>query len=171
MNRIEVNLDFSKPDLLDPNPLVSSETPNNSEVKINVRDITYCRAVQRVIETRLTNRRTWYSAIHRNFSYDFGMWVVALPIALFLATYYMDKLLPVGGQLGSYRWAFFIYATGLILMAYRFISGYAKWAFPVNVLAENKDTALKHRLALGAGLTWIVYKIVDVGYGLMFPNL
>lgn len=166
-NKIEVMLDFDKPDLLDPNPLVSAATPNDSNVRINADDISFFRAVQQVIDTKLTNRRTWYGFLHKNFAYDLGVWVLALPLALFFATYYMDRLFPAGSQLASFKWAFFLYAVGMMMLVYRFLSSYAKWAFPVNVLAENKDTALRHRLALGGIAVWLFYKIADTLYGLV----
>jgi len=81
----------------------------------------------------------------------------------------MAKFFPEGGDLGSYRWAFFIYATGMMLLLYRFLTGYAKWAFPVNVLTENKDTAWKHRIALGGAITGLFSKMVDVIWGLFVP--
>jgi len=36
------------------------------------------------------------------------------------------------------------------LISYRALFGYIKWAFPVNILEENKDRATRHRLMLGA---------------------
>ena len=167
MNRIEVTLDFGKPDLLDPNPLVSAATPNDSKVHINGGDVSFVRAMQQVIDKKLTNRRTWYGFLHKNFVYDLGMWVIALPVALFFATYYADRYFPASSQLASFKWPFFIYMTGMILVSYRLISSYAKWAFPVNVLSENKDKALKHRLVIGGFGAWLFYKIADTLYGLI----
>lgn len=166
-NRIEVLLDFSKPALFDPNPVVSNPTPNSSNVTVKARDMTYFRAVQRVIEAKLSNRRTWYAPIHRSFAYDVGMWTVALPAGLILSTYYMDRWLPVGSDFSAYRWAFFLYAVGVVLLGYRFLTGYVKWAFPVNVLTDNKDKALRHRLALGGIFAWLAYKAADAIYGLL----
>tara|TARA_R110000737_G_scaffold318304_2_gene329187 strand:- start:3400 stop:4323 length:924 start_codon:yes stop_codon:yes gene_type:complete len=164
-NRIEVFLDFSKPALFDPNPLVSDPTPNASSVTVRAHDMTYFRAAQRVVDTKLTNHRTWYSAIHRSFAYDIGMWAIALPAGLILASFYMEKWLPVGGNLEAYRWAFFLYALGIVMLGYRFLNGYTKWAFPVNVLTDNKDKALGHRLALGGILSWLAFKAADAIYG------
>ena len=168
-NRIEVNLDFRKPKLFDPDVVLSSATPNGSRVVSRAEDITYFRAVQRVVDSKLKAQHTWYGVLHRNFAYDFGIWVLALPAALLMATYYMDKWLPIDGLYATYRWAFFGYAVGLIVLAYRFISSYAKWAFPVNVLAENRDKALKHRLVMGGMLAWFMYKVADILFGLMVP--
>ena len=76
LNRLEVFLDFGKPEVFDPNPLVSAATSNDGNVTVNAQDMTFFRAVQRVVETKLTNNRTWYSLIHRNFAYDLGLWVL-----------------------------------------------------------------------------------------------
>ena len=168
-NKIEVFLDFGKPYLLDPSSLVSEATPNGSEVRINGTDISFFRAAQQVITSKLTNRGTWYGMIHKNFAYDLGLWLFSLPLALFFASHYMDKLFPADSDIVSYRWAFFIYTTGMMLLAYRFLISYAKWAFPVNVLAENKDTAWKHRIVLGGDVSWLCYKVVDIVYGLIVP--
>lgn len=166
-NRIEVFLDFSKPALFNPNPLVSDPTPNDSNITVRAHDMTYFRAVQRVVDTKLKNHRTWYAAIHRSFAYDIGMWTIALPAGLILATHYMDRWLSTGSDLESYRWAFFLYAVGVVLLGYRFLNGYAKWAFPVNVLTDNKDQAFRHRLVLGGIFAWLAYKAADAIYELL----
>lgn len=168
-NSLQVTIDFTKPQLFDPSPLVSEQTPNNSNVAIHARDMTYFRAVQRVVETTVLSHQTWYQFIHRNFAYDVGIWLLTLPFGLVFATYYMDRLLPIGGPYETYRWAFFIYAIGMALIVYRFLNAYAKWAFPVNVLEENKDTAWKHRLVLAGAVSWLFYKGVDIIYGLAIP--
>lgn len=166
-NRIEVSLDFSKPPLLDPTSVLSEPTPNESHVSVQAEDMTFFSAVRRVVDTNLLNRRTWYSAIHRSFAYDAGVWLVALPAGLIVATFYMEDLFPTGSNWEAYRWAFFIYALGVVVLGYRFLSGYVKWAFPVNVLLDNKDRSLRHRLALGTILVWLFYKAADAIYGLL----
>ena len=167
LNRLEVKLDFSKPELFDPTIGVSEATPNNSQVFVHAKDITFFRAVQRTVESKLLSRKIWYSAIHRSFSYDFGMWFVLLPLSLFTITYYMDQLIPIDSDLASYRWAFFIYALGLSLLFYRSLMSYTKWAFPVNVLDENKDRAWRHRLFLGGIVGAVLAKIGDTLYTLV----
>ena len=162
-NQIEVYLDFDKPVLLDPTLILSDQTPNNSKVSIRAEDMAYFRAVQQVVKKRLLNRQNWYNPIHRSFIYDVGVWILALPVGLVLATFYMEKWFPTGSELKEYRWAFFIYAIGMALICFRILASYTKWAFPVNVLDENMDTARKHRLALGAifvGLVWIVLDVI-----------
>lgn len=160
-NRIEVLLDFSKPPLLDPSSVLSEPTPNGSKVTVRADDMTYFRAVRQVIDTKLLNHRSWYAAIHQSFAYDAGVWLIALPAALIVATHYREQWFPVGGDLEVYRWAFFLYALGVVMLGYRFLTGYVKWAFPVNVLSDNKDNSLRHRLALGGILAWLGYKAAD----------
>lgn len=167
-NAIEVTLDFGKPDLTDASLVVSEPTPNNSRVLIRAQDISFFRAARQIVDTKLANHRSRFGFLHVNFAYDFGLWLLALPSILLLATYYMDVLFPIGGTYSSYRWAFFVYVSGLGLLGYRFLNSYAKWAFPVNVLAENKDRAWRHRLILGGASLWIFYQIIDVIYGLTF---
>lgn len=167
VNRVSVFLDFGKPDAFDPNPLVSAATPNEGNVTVNAQDITFFNAVQKVVEKRLTANKTWYGAIHRNFAYDVGMWFVALPAALYFSALYMDKVIPIGSKFDLFRWPLFVYFVGLSLIAYRGLTAYAKWAFPVNVLAENKDKALAHRLALGGFTSWLFYKVASTVYGII----
>ncbi|TKA97227.1 hypothetical protein FAZ78_07275 [Cereibacter changlensis] len=166
-NRIEVLLDFGKPELFDPNPLVSAATPNESSIRVHAQDITFFSAVQKVVEKRITSKKAWYGAIHRNFAYDIGVWLFALPVALYFSAYYMNIILPLGGRFELFRWPLFVYLVGLMLLLYRALMAYAKWAFPVNVLEENKDRALKHRLTLGGFASWLFYKVASTAYGII----
>lgn len=164
INHVSAFIDFSKPDLFDPNPLVSEPTPNESELKVNAQDITFFNAVQKAVEKRLMSRKTWYGSIHRSFSYDIGLWFFALPIGMYFSAYYMDKLIPSGSKFDLFRWPLFAYFLGLSLISYRALVAYAKWAFPVNVLIENNDKALRHRLALGGFSSWLFYQLASTVY-------
>lgn len=161
-NRIEVFLDFEKPALVDPSPLVSDPTPNNSNVTVTASDMTYYRAVQHLVATCLLSKRTRYEFLHRPFVYDLGMWAIILPTALILFTSFAERMIPLGSKLEPYRWALLAYLTGLALILYRVFVGYTKWAFPVNVLADNKDGAWRHRAAIGGIFLLLVYKCTDV---------
>lgn len=167
-NRMSVFLDFSKPELFDPNPLVSAATPNEGNVTVSAEDITFFNAVQKAVEKKLTIHKTWYGAIHRNFAYDIGVWLIALPVSLYFSAFYMDHLIPIGSKFEVFRWPLFLYFVGLSLILYRGMTAYAKWAFPVNVLDENKDRAMTHRLALGGFASWLFYTIATTVYGVIF---
>lgn len=158
-NRFSVWLYFDKPPLFDPNPLVSEPTRNPSRAAIAGDDVGYYRAVQNIIGMKLRSNKKWYSFIHEKFAYDIGLWFVALPYCLYWITVWNDRLLPPNGLHSSFRTAFYIYGLGLALLAYRALFGYIKWAFPVNILEENKDRATRHRITLGA----IVFGIFATG--------
>ena len=166
-NQLSVYLDFGKPDLLDPNPLVSAATPNGSEVNINAQDITFYNAVQNTIEKKLLVHKTWYAAIHRNFSYDAGIWIFALPFALYFSVYFMDQIIPRDSNFEIYRWPLFLYFVGLSLIFYRALIAYTKWAFPVNVLLENKDRSRRHRIVLGLLALWLASMVAATIYEMM----
>ena len=167
INRFSAFLDFGKPDIFDPRPLVSAETPNDGHVLVIAQDITFFNAVQKAVEKKITTRKTWYGAIHRNFAYDIGIWLIALPVSLYFSAYQMNELIPENSAFQLFRWPLFFYFVGLSLMIYRALTAYAKWAFPVNVLEENKDSALKHRLALGAFLTWLFFEVASTLPGIV----
>jgi len=167
VNRVSVFLDFSKPDLFDPTPLVSAATPNEGNVTVNAQDITFFHAVQKIVEKKLTSHANWYGAIHRNFAYDIGAWLVAFPFSLYFSAYYMNQIVPIGSKLELFRWPLFIYFVGLSIILYRALMAYAKWAFPVNVLAENNDRALRHRIALGGFASWLLYEVASTFYSLL----
>ncbi|WP_391564510.1 hypothetical protein [Sinorhizobium meliloti] len=155
-NRFSVWLHFDKPPLFDPNPLVSEPTRNHSIVSIRADDVGYFHAVQNIVRTKLRANKKWYSFIHEKFAYDIGVWFVALPCALYWVTVYSDYLFPPGSKQASFRIAFYIYGLGLSLLIYRALFGYIKWAFPVNILEENKDRATRHRLMAGAIVSGLI---------------
>ncbi len=152
-NGFQLWIDFDKPPLFDPNPLVGQPTVNTSNAKLRARDITYFRATQNVFNTLANKHRHWYSAIHDKFAYDIGLWLIGAPYILYMVTVYCDRFLPSSGPHSSFRVGFYIYGIGVGLMLYRLLYSYLRWAFPVNVLKENKDTATKHRTFFAAIVT------------------
>lgn len=76
-NNFSVSLYFDKPPLFDPSPLVSQPTVNASKATIKADDIVFYRAVQNIINTKIKEKRTYYSIIHEKFSYDLGLWLFA----------------------------------------------------------------------------------------------
>jgi hypothetical protein len=159
INSFSLWINFDKPPLFDPNPLVSEPTPNFSKVNLRADDVGYFRAAQNIFGSKIKSNKKWYSFIHEKFAYDIGLWLVALPYSLYWITIYSDYFFPSDSKHPSFRVAFYIYGLGLSLLFYRALFGYIKWAFPVNILEENKDRATRHRLMLGA----IVFSLVVTG--------
>jgi len=113
-NRISVFLDFGKPEIFDPNPLVSAATPNESNVTVHAEDITFYNAVQKAVEKKVTTHKTWYGALHRSFTYDIGMWLFALPVSLSFSAFYIDQLIQTAGRFEIFRWPLFIYFVAFL---------------------------------------------------------
>lgn len=165
-NRFSVWINFEKPPLFDPNPLISEPTRNSSNAVIKSEDISFFRSVKNVIDSKIKNKKSSYAKIHEKFSYDFGMWAFWIPYLLYNITIYMNKYAPSEGPLSAYRPALFIYGCGLGLILYRFLFGYLKWAFPVNTLLSNRDTATRHRWLFGAILLAILGNGMSKLFGL-----
>ncbi|MEN3211001.1 hypothetical protein PUR23_13330 [Methylorubrum populi] len=149
-NNFKLWIHFDGPPLFDPNPLQSEPTLNPSKIHIKADNIVFFQAVQGVINAALKKDRLWYSPFHGRFVYDIGLWLLWLPYSLYTVTSLVDRMFPADGPRASYRIGAYIYGLGLALLIYRFLMGYAKWAFPVNILRENADAAAKHRIIFGA---------------------
>ncbi|USG61111.1 hypothetical protein NBZ79_18300 [Sneathiella marina] len=160
-NRFSFWINFDKPPLFDPNPLVSSPTHNDSKAEIKAEDVIFFRAVQNILSEKLSSNKKWYSFVHEKFAYDAGVWLIAIPYALYWITIYSDSFFRSDDNLASFRIAFYIYASGLSLLFYRGLFSYIKWAFPVNILEENKDHATRHRLLLGAIMLGLIVSGVN----------
>ena len=82
-NRFQLNLDFSKPPLIDTINPVSAPTPNVSSLSIEGDRDAWLAVIQEavvgVIENR-RNRRTW---LHRALIYDYGLFFLGAPAALY----------------------------------------------------------------------------------------
>jgi hypothetical protein len=160
VNGFQLWINFDKPPLFDPNPLVGQPTLNASNAKLRAKDLTYFRATQNVVKMLVDKHRHWYSFIHAKFAYDVGLWLVGAPYILYMVTVYCDKLFPSSGSRSSFRVAFYIYGIGVGVMLYRLLYSYLRWAFPVNVLKENKDTATKHRAFFAAIVTAMIIHLL-----------
>ena len=147
----ELNLDFSKPRLLDSERIVSSPTPNQSYLKIQSDSDAWLAAVHEAVFGVLEHKRVKRKFIHRAFVYDFGLMVVGLPLAFYLAskssTYAANTFGPTNGFLIA---AFYVYLISLVIWAYRILFGYTKWIFPSVELKESSSSTLGHRLFWGA---------------------
>lgn len=148
-NHFQVWINFEKPALLDPSVFVSAPTPNASRVEIHGEELSYFRAAQSIAKTAFEKNRTSYEFLHRKFVYDLGLCFVALPYSLYMVTSLLDKIELNDGPWKSFELPLFLYGIGISLVLYRILTSYLKWAFPVNVLAENKDRAMRHRVMIG----------------------
>ena len=146
LNAFELQLDFSKPPLLDSSNLVSRPTQNLSHLTVDGdRDswvASISDAVMGVIDNR-RNKRTW---VHRAFVYDFGLLLLGLPAGLYGCWRLSGLIENYLGSINSFLSAAgYLYVVVAIAWAYRIFFGYTKWAFPTVELIDGKDSAKKHR--------------------------
>jgi hypothetical protein len=158
-NRFECWIHFEKPPLFDPNPLVSEPTSNASRILVQAEDSAYFKAAQKIANDFDNNTKHWYRAIHKGFSYDVGLWFLWVPFSLFKISQWIEGLPYTPAETSIFKIALGFYLFVLCLMLYRAFVGYVKWAFPVNVLIENNDAAVRHRVILGALVATILYSV------------
>lgn len=145
-NRFSFWIHFDKPPLFDPNPLVSDATPNPSRFHISARDLAYIRAAQRIAHDFINKNKRWYQFLHVKFAYDVGLWFVWVPYSLYSIVTFLNTFLNSWSP--AAKFAVGVYSFAISLLAFRTLVGYVKWAFPVNVLSNNKDAATRHRVIL-----------------------
>ena len=140
-------LDFSKPKLLDSERIVSSPTPNLSNLKIEADNELWVAGVSEAVFGVLANKKTQYGLLHRAFSYDFGMLILGLPFGLYMAWklsgFVQSKLGIIHDVLSATAYIYIVVAA---LWLYRLLFGYTKWAFPTVELKENSSASGKHRV-------------------------
>lgn len=162
---------FDKPPVFDASIHVSAPTQNSSEVTINAEEVGFFRAVESIVKSKLNVSKRWYSFIHERSSYDIGLWFIFMPLTLYWATVFTDYVLPEQGEHATFRIAFFIYCLGLSLLLYRLVFEYLKWAYPVNLLVENKDRAMRHRIVIGTLLISLAITTVESIFGIGLKTL
>lgn len=162
--QVSVTLDFGKPKLFDPNPLVSEATPNTSFVIVKAQDFSFIKSVQMVVAKNLKQNSMYSRFLHLDFSYDVGMWLLGLPTAMYFGVILSENIIDLNENFASFLWPMVVYFSGLGIVFYRFFAGYLKWAFPVNILLENRDKAFGHRMFLLAATSWLLYKLLDSLY-------
>jgi hypothetical protein len=157
VNSFELTLDFSKPPLLDANNLASSPTPNFSQLIVQGdRDGWVASVTEAVIGVTRANKtpRGW---IHKAFVYDLGLFAIGMPAAIFVCWRFSDFInFYVGAAHAVVSGAAYIYIVLSVLMVYRALFGYAKWAFPTMELTNNHDSAMTHRGVLATILLAII---------------
>jgi len=158
---INVELDFSKPPLIDFVTSPSYPTPNNSIIHVLSEKETWVEgSYEKVISSlkERSNRRSW---IHRKNIYDLFLWLLVIPLALWnlrkfdlFASVYLSKystVLTVG---------VYIYIFVVILNVFRFAFNYLRWLFPYLELRTSlKSRVIYHRIIFVGIISAIGYTL------------
>lgn len=162
VNNFALTLDFSKPIAMDSSNPVSSPTPNNSGLNIEGDSddwiATISSAVFGVLEEK-KNSRSW---LHRSFVYDFGLFLLGIPLGIYTgwkSSPIVEKML---GSMGNFATgAAYVYMLFMVLWSYRIIFGYTKWIFPSVELKESSKNIMLHRSILGAIFLGVIVEILS----------
>jgi len=156
-NRFDLHLDFGRPPLLDARRLVSEPTPNASHINIVGESEGWIAAIENCVLDTISDFRNRRGFLHRGFVYDLGLLLIAVPMFFYLSWRLQAPIsrLTDGWPvlLTNALWVYLFFAT---LFTYRVIFGYAKWAFPIMELTDQKTGARKHRLILGSLLLAVI---------------
>jgi hypothetical protein len=145
-NNFQVNISFDKPSLFDWSLVLSAPTPNISNLTVKSFDMTFANAVIATVMTKVERKKKRFSLLHAPYSYDLWLWFLGMPLLLYWSARLMSKF-PTTGGFAELKVPIWSYLTVMGLFAYRFLFLYSKWAFPINVLAYNKDYAARHRVS------------------------
>jgi hypothetical protein len=165
VNTVSLNLDFSKPPLLDNNNPVSNPTPNISNLTIEGDRDTWLSGVADQVMSIVDAKKGKRGWLHAAFVYDAGLYLIGAPAALYLCWKLSAFVNKVFGSLhGFLVGAAYIYIFFSMVVVYRTAFGYTKWAFPTVELEEAKSTSAKHRsiwyLMLGGVGTALAYDLL-----------
>ena len=164
LNTFTLHLDFSAPPLVDNNNPVSNPTPNFSNLTVEGDRNVWVPLIQDAVEGVLGKKSNRRSLVHAAFVYDIGLWLLGFPLAIY-SCWRSSKF--VETYLGVHSLfivaAAYVYIAFLVLILYRIVFGYAKWAFPIVELTDNEDQSKTHRkVLLGILLTLIGSAIYDL---------
>ena len=145
-NSFELMLDFSKPALLDANNPTSAPTANQSILTLSGSTDSWIGSISEAVMGVLKDRKTRRNWIHREFIYDAGLFLIALPVGIYACWRSSGIIEDILGSIHPFISAIaYIYIVFLTLYAYRFLFGYTRWAFPTVELSESENAAQTHR--------------------------
>ena len=158
---INVELDFSKPPLIDFVTSPSYPTLNNSIIHVLGEKETWVEGSHEKVISSLeerNNRRSW---LHRKNVYDLFLWLLVLPVSLWnirrfdlFASPYLSKFSTVL-SVGVYLYIFII-----IVNVFRFAFNYLRWLFPYLELKTSlKSRAVRHRVIFFGVISVIAYTL------------
>jgi hypothetical protein len=157
----ELNLDFSKPPLIDVKNPVSAPTQNFSNLKVEGNREAWVATVDAAVMGILNGRKTKRGWIHIGGIYDLGLFLLGIPFGLYACWKLSDLIQRELGQIHAFlSGVAYVYVTFVFLYLYRALFGYTKWAFPTVELTDNNDEAQAHRAVWGVIVLSIICDVI-----------
>lgn len=150
-----VNFDFTKPPLIDFVNHSALPTPNNSYIEVFGESENWVSGVFDTVWGKVKARKNEREFLHKAFVYDVSLWFLGLPLSLYVLSWvsaWIESIIH-----SSYvRVALIIYCVLLMLIVFRMLFSYTKWAFPrIELVTDNSKTRL-HRKWWFAILTGVL---------------
>lgn len=146
LNNFSINLDFSTPPLIDNNNPVSNPTPNYSNFTVEGTREAWIALIHQAVMEILAKKLNKRKFMHAAFVYDMGLFLFGLPSALYVCWRISEFVeINVGAISPFISAATYIYIVFLVLIFYRALFGYTKWAFPIVELTSNESRSKLHR--------------------------
>jgi hypothetical protein len=147
-NRATFLLDFSRPTVFDFTKLPSFATVNASNFQISASSEAWFTTLNTRLTQLFDERRTGFNWLHKEGIYDFFLFIVGLPFALWIdyrCSPIIDNLkLPSILASGLYV---YLFLAGLFI--YRAIFTYSRWVFPKIEIESEASPPLRHRAVWG----------------------
>ncbi len=139
-------LDFRQPPLLDAGHIVSTPTPNETNLTVSGARGGWRVGIEDVVRKHIKKKRPIRRFFHGPFIYDFGFLLVGLPLIFYAC---LGASPHINSYLGATNPFVVAAAYAYIAMAtawgYRVMFSYSKWAFPLVELSDQATRPAKHR--------------------------
>jgi len=150
-NRFELSLDFTKPEPFNFSLGSSDSTPNNSNIRVTGLNSLWVHGVYSQVENFIKKRKTRRRFFHRHSVYGLILLCGGFPFAFSMAAKLSNLINNLFGELsGILHSAAQVYVFFIALNLFRALFDYARWIFPLVEYKNPTNTALKHRILLGA---------------------
>jgi hypothetical protein len=155
-NWVTISLDFTSPPPLDWNATPSAPTRNTSNYIITAQNEDWGTSLNARLEKFFSQRKTRWSWLHKQGTYDVISFALGFPFALWVAARLGKFLIEGRGLPSILSIAGYLYLFIIIMTVFRAIFSYARWTFPKVELISARSSATTHRAILLGILVAIV---------------
>ncbi|VVT19038.1 hypothetical protein [Hoeflea sp. EC-HK425] len=161
-HRFELYIDLRQPALFDASEIVSSPTPNFTNLSISGSRSGWRSGIEEIVRKHIIKHRPVRSFLHSGFIYDLFLMVFGLPLAFYfcwLSSGWITTTFSATNNVVIS--AVYVYVAFCAIWFYRFLFSYSKWAFPLVEITDQATRPAKHRkiwwaiiITLAAKLFW-----------------
>ena len=156
-----LNFDFSKPLLMDWQNPMSAPTPNASRLIVKGNEDAWIAAVRQDVIDTLNQHDNHRAFLHGSFFYDYLVWIIGFPFAFFVTAKAVPTITRLFSNLNmAVEVAAYLYVFAAVLIFFRILFGYTKWAFPKMELLGDAGTTSGHRKFWAAVMASLVAAII-----------